>query len=270
MTIEGIDMLLENKNAVIYGAGGAIGAAVARAFGREGARVFLTGRNPAALDAVAKDITANGGTAETAVLDSLDEGAVEAHADGVVRQAGSLDISFNAISLPQHGIQGTPIAQLSLANFRLPVDTYAISHFLTTRAAARRMAPNGSGVILTLTAVPGRQAAPLVGGMAWSWAGIEALTRTLSAELGPSGVRVVCMRPDGLPETATIDVVYGQHADTIGVTVPEYQAIMDGMTHRKRAGTLAEVANLAAFLASDQASIMTGTIVNMTGGSAPD
>jgi NAD(P)-dependent dehydrogenase (short-subunit alcohol dehydrogenase family) len=78
------------------------------------------------------------------------------------------------------------------------------------------------------------------------------------------------MRPDGLPETATIDVVYSQHADTIGVTVPEFQAIMDGMTHRKRAGTLAEVANLAAFLASDQASIMTGTIVNMTGGSAPD
>jgi len=188
----------------------------------------------------------------------------------VVSEAGSLDVSFNAVGLPQPGIQGTPIAQLSLANFRAPVDTYAISHFLTTRAAARRMAPNGSGVILTLTAGPSRQAAPLVGGMAWSWAGIEALTRTLAAELGPSGVRVLGMCSDGLSETATIDVVYGLHADTIGVTVPEFQAAMNGMTHRKRAGTLAEVANLAAFLASDGAGGMTGTIVNMTGGSAPD
>jgi NAD(P)-dependent dehydrogenase (short-subunit alcohol dehydrogenase family) len=263
-------MLLENKNAVVYSAAGAIGGAVARAFGREGARVFLTGRDIAALNAVAKDIIADGGAAQTAVVDSLDEQAVEAHADTVVREAGGLDVSFNAISLPQQGIQGTPIARLSLANFRLPVDTYATSHFLTTRAAARRMAPNGSGVILTLTAVPGRQAAPLVGGMGPSWAGIEALTRTLAAELGPQGVRVVCMRPDGLPETATIDVVYGQHAETIGITQPEYQAMMDSMTHRKRAGTLAEVANVAAFLASDRASIITGTVVNMTGGSAPD
>ncbi len=263
-------MLLKDKNAVIYGAAGAIGSAVAQRFARDGARVFLTGRNLAALDAVAKEIAASGGVAETAVVDALDERAVEAHADETVQKAGSIDISLNAISVPQQGIQGTPLVQLSLENFQLPVHTYATSHFLTMRAAARRMVPQNSGVILTLTALPGKLSAPLVGGMAPSWAGIEALTRILSAEVGQHGVRVVCLRPDGLPETGTIDVVYSQHANTMGVTMDEYQVMIDGLTHRKRAGTLAEVASVAAFLASDQASILTGTVVNMSGGSTAD
>jgi NAD(P)-dependent dehydrogenase (short-subunit alcohol dehydrogenase family) len=192
-------MLLADKNAVIYGAAGAIGATVARAFAAEGATVFLTGRNASELDTVAKEITASGGTAHTAVVDAADEDAVEGHADTVVTQAGSLDISFNAISVPQEGIQGTPLAELTTERFILPVTTYMTSHFLTTRAAARRMVPQGSGVILTLTATPARLAAPLTGGMAPAWAGIEALTRTLSAELASYGIRALCLRPDALP-----------------------------------------------------------------------
>lgn len=263
-------MLLDNKNAVIYGAAGAIGAEVARTFAREGARVFLTGRNAEALDAVANEIANVGGAAETAVVNALDEQAIEGHADAVVQKAGSLDISFNAISVPQEGIQGTPLVELSAANFSLPVNTYATSHFLTTRAAARRMLQKGSGVIVTLTATPARLAAPLTGGMAPSWAAIEALTRALSAELGPHGIRAVCLRPDGIPETSTIDVVFGQHAKAIGISVAEFQAMMDGLTHRKRAATLAEVANVAAFIASDQASAITGTVINLSGGAITD
>jgi NAD(P)-dependent dehydrogenase (short-subunit alcohol dehydrogenase family) len=154
-------MLLANKNAVIYGAGGAIGAAVAHAFAREGANVFLTGRNLAALEVAAKEITAADETAETARVDALDEQAVERHADAVVAKAGSLDISFNAIGIPQKGIQGTPLVELPAAGFGLPVATYTTAHFLTARAAARRMLTQGSGVILTLTATPARLAAPL-------------------------------------------------------------------------------------------------------------
>jgi NAD(P)-dependent dehydrogenase (short-subunit alcohol dehydrogenase family) len=263
-------MLLDDKNAVIYGASGAIGTAVARAFAHEGANVFLTGRKPEALDALAKQITAAGGVAETAVVDALDEQAIEAHADAVVQKAGSLDISFNAIGLPQEGIQGTPLMQLSVDNFSLPVHTYATSNFLTTRAAARRMATKGSGVILTVTATPARLAAPFTGGMAPSWAAIESLTRALSAELGPQGIRAVCLRPDGMPETGTIDVVFGQHAKAHGVSVPEFQAMMDGLTHRRRPATLAELANTAAFIASDKASAITGTVINLTGGAITD
>jgi NAD(P)-dependent dehydrogenase (short-subunit alcohol dehydrogenase family) len=263
-------MLLANKNAVIYGAGGAIGAAVAHAFAREGANVFLTGRNLAALEVAAKEITAADGTAETARVDALDEQAVERHADAVVARAGSLDISFNAIGIPQEGIQGTPLVELSAAGFSLPVATYTTAHFLTARAAARRMLTQGSGVILTLTATPARLAAPLVGGMAAAWAGVEALTRVLSAELGPHGIRAVCLRPDAIPETATIEVVFGQHANALGIPAEQFQAMAEGLTHRRRLPTLAEVANAAAFVASDQASAMTGTVVNLSGGTLVD
>jgi NAD(P)-dependent dehydrogenase (short-subunit alcohol dehydrogenase family) len=263
-------MLLADKNAVIYGAAGAIGATVARAFAAEGATVFLTGRNAAELDTVAKEITASGGTAHTAVVDAADEDAVEGHADTVVTQAGSLDISFNAISVPQEGIQGTPLAELTTERFILPVTTYMTSHFLTTRAAARRMVPQGSGVILTLTATPARLAAPLTGGMAPAWAGIEALTRTLSAELASYGIRALCLRPDALPETATIDVVFGQHAKTAGMSREQFDAMMVGLTHRKRYPALAEVASAAVFAASDQAAAITGTVLNLSGGSITD
>ena len=89
--------LLDNKTAVIYGAGGAIGGAVARAFAREGARVFLTGRDVAKVDAVADEIIGAGGAAETAQVDALDENAVDEHLAAVVERAGSVDISLNAI-----------------------------------------------------------------------------------------------------------------------------------------------------------------------------
>jgi NAD(P)-dependent dehydrogenase (short-subunit alcohol dehydrogenase family) len=263
-------MLLADKNAVIYGAAGAIGATVARAFAAEGATVFLTGRNAAALDTVDKEITASGGTAHTSVVDATDEDAVEDHVSTVAAQAGSLDISFNAIAVPQEGIQGTPLAELTLERFTLPVHTYLTSHFLTTRAAARRMIPQRSGVILTLTATPARLAAPLTGGMAPAWAGIEALTRALSAELGPHGVRALCLRPDALPETATIDVVFGQHAKTAGLTREQFTAMMVGLTHRKHFPTLAEVASAAVFAASDHAAAITGTVLNLSGGSVTD
>jgi 3-oxoacyl-[acyl-carrier protein] reductase len=136
-------VLLENKNAVIYGAGGSIGGAVARAFAREGARVFLAGRTEAKLKSVANDIRAAGGRAETAVVDALDQEAVDRHADAVVAEAGGLDISFNLISHPStHGI---PLAEMAVDDFIAPIETAARTTFLTARAAARHMIPRRSG-----------------------------------------------------------------------------------------------------------------------------
>jgi NAD(P)-dependent dehydrogenase (short-subunit alcohol dehydrogenase family) len=132
------------------------------------------------------------------------------------------------------------------------------------------MVERGSGVILTLTATPARLAAPLVGGMGAAWAAVEALSRGLAAELGPHGVRVVCLRPDAIPETATIREVYGLHAEGAGMTPEAFRALMEGQTLRRRLPTLAEVANVAAFLASDRASAMTGTVANLSGGAVVD
>jgi len=264
-------MLLENKNAVIYGAGGAVGGAVARAFAREGARVFLTGRNLASVAATAKDIGAAGGVAETAQVDALDEHAVEEHIGAVVKQAGPIDISFNAITpVPQPGTQGIPIAQLPVESFTAPITAYMRSYFLTARAAARRMVENRSGVILIHTPEPARLGAPLVGGMGPAWAAMEAFNRNLSAEFGSYGIRAVCIRSTDLPETHTIEVVFGLHAKAMGIPQEQFLQFVEGMTHRKRSSTLAEVANTAVFLASDKASGITGTVANLTGGMIVD
>jgi NAD(P)-dependent dehydrogenase (short-subunit alcohol dehydrogenase family) len=263
-------VLLEDKNAIVYGASGAIGSAVAHAFAAEGARVFLAGRTSAALEVVAEKIQASGGVADVATVDVLDEDAVEGHADAVVRNAGSLDISFNAISLPQTGIQGTRIVDLPADGFDLPMATYPKANFLTARAAGRRMTGQGSGVILTITASPSRTAVPLMGGMAPAWAAIEALSRGLAAELGPQGVRVVCLNAAGMPETPQLTEVYGLHADAYGITRDAFAARMTDLTVRKQLPTVAEIANVAVFLASDRAAALTGAIANLTGGMIAD
>jgi NAD(P)-dependent dehydrogenase (short-subunit alcohol dehydrogenase family) len=259
-------MLLRNKTAIIYGAGGAVGGAVARTFAREGAAVFLTGRNLAAVDAVSRDIVATGGSAETAKVDALDEEAVEKHSSAVVEKAGGVDISFNAIGIAQQGIQGMPLAELDAESFMLPIATYLRAHFLTARAAGRRMGEKRSGVILMHTPEPARLAAPLVGGMGPAWAAMEALSRALSAEFGPHGVRAICLRSTGIPETKTIDIVFGLHAKAIGITRAQFQSVIERMSHRRRSTTLTELADVAAFMASDRAGAMTGTVANLTGG----
>lgn len=263
-------VLLENKVAVIYGAGGAIGSAIARAFAREGAHVFLTGRTLTTVEQVAGEIAAGGGVADAERVDALDEQAVEEHADAVTRAAGRIDISFNAIGIPQRGVQGIPLVTLSPSQFGLPIMVYPTAHFLTARAAARRMIAQQSGVILTLTATPARLAAPLVGGMGPAWAAVEALSRGLAAELGPHGIRVVCLRPDAIPETTTIRDVYGAHAEGIGITPDAFRGMAEGMTLRKRLPTLTEVADVATFVASDRAAAMTGTVANLSGGTITD
>ncbi|MQY31299.1 SDR family NAD(P)-dependent oxidoreductase [Nocardia aurantia] len=263
-------MLLRNKNAVVYGAGGYIGSRVARSFAMAGARVFLAGRTAEPLREVAGNITTAGGLAETATVDALDEAAVEAHADAVVATAGSLDISFTAISLPQTGIQGTAIVDLPVADFERPMIAYPRATFVTTRAAARRMTTQGSGVILTITASPSRTAVPRMGGMAPAWAAIESLSRGLAAEVGPRGVRVVCLNAAGMPETPQLAEVYGLHADANGISREAFRDRMADLTVRKELPSVAEIADVATFLASDRANAMTGAIVNLTGGLVVD
>lgn len=264
-------MLLKNKVAVIYGGAGAVGGAVARAFAQEGARVYLTGRNLDRVDAVAKEIIAANGKAESAQVDALDQNAIEDHLSSVVKKAGGVDVSFNAITpVPQPGVQGVPIAKLTVDSFIAPINAYLRSQFLTARAAARQMVERSSGVILMHTPEPARLGATLVGGMGPAWAAMEAFNRNLSAEFGSRGIRAVCIRSTGLPETHTIDVVFGLHAAALGITREQFQGFIESLTHRKRSSTLAEVANTAAWLASDQASGVTGTVVNLTGGLLAD
>ncbi len=200
-------MLLTNKTALVYGAAGKLGSAVARAFSRDRARVFLAGRTVAKVQQVADEIAAAGGVAEAAEVDALDRAAIERHLDAVIAIAGVPDITFNAISI-RGDLQGTPLVDMSLENLITPVLTGITTHFLTATAAARHMVRRGSGVILTLSAssagLSGRdQGFHSTGGFGVACSAIESLSRTLAGQLGPKGIRVVCLRSDAIPETWT-------------------------------------------------------------------
>ncbi len=257
-------MLLKNKNAVIYGAGGSIGGAVALAFAREGARVFLSGRTLASLQEVAKAIISSGGIAETAIVDALDEKKIEEYTDAVAKQAGSIDISFNAIGLED--VQGIPLVEMLLEDFTNPIAIAMKTQFLTARAAGRHMIQKGSGVILSITASPAGMAYPLVGGFGPACSAIEAFSRNLAAELGPQGIRVVCIRSAGSPDS-NVFIKAMANEYTLAKTVIQ-ELVNDTML--KKLPLMSDIVNVAVFIASDLASGMTGTSVNVTCGTTRD
>jgi 3-oxoacyl-[acyl-carrier protein] reductase len=260
-------MLLQKKNAVIYGGGGAIGGAVARTFAREGAKVFLAGRTLAKLEKVAREISA-----EVAQVDALDEAAVERHADAVAAKAGGIDIMLNAVGILH--VQGTPFAELSFQDYAHPIAAYTRTNFLTAKAVARHMVKRGSGVILTLSTPGSRMSGIGFLGYGVTCGAIETFSRILAGELGASGIRVVCLRPDAIPEalaTSHAREVFSGFAERAGVSVEAMLAARARTgTLLKRFPTLAEVADFAAFAASDRASAMTGAIANLTCGSLVD
>ena len=248
-------MLLENKVAVVYGAGGSIGGAVARAFGREGARVFLTGRTKEKLDKVAEEIRSNGSSVETAFVDALDEQAVDQYVDEVVKQTGHIDISFNLIG---YGDVQQPLLEISVEDFLQPIMNAMRTQFLTTRAAARHMVRRGSGVILHFGG-GGPQTQPGLGGFKIALDAIEGLRRQWAVELGEHGIRVLTLKTGGIPETIP--------------DAKEREYIVANLlpaTLLNRTATLADVGNVAAFVASDQARTITSTEVNISCGAIVD
>ncbi len=249
-------MLLENKVAVIYGAGGSIGSAVAGAFAREGAMVFLAGRTQAKLDRVAEGIRSNGGVAETAVVDALDERRVDKYVDAVVEQAGHIDISFNIIG---YGDIQEPLMEISVEDFLQPIMNATRTQFLTTRAAARHMVRRGSGVILAFGG-DGPQTLAGLGGFKVALDAVEGLRRQWACELGRHGIRVVTLKTGGIPESIPENFP-GRDEIIANLLLP---------TLLKRTATLADVGNVAAFIASDLARTMTATEVNISCGALMD
>ena len=247
-------MLLEGKNAVIHGGGGTIGGAVARAFAREGATVFLAGRTLEKLEAVAADIRAAGGEAEVAVVDALDERAVDEHAAAI----GRIDISFNLISLGD--VQGTPLIEMNVDDFMAPVVNAVRSTFLTARAAGRAMVRQGSGVILNF----GGSGEPLrdysIGGLQVAYEALEAMRRQFASELGSKGVRVVTIRTSGVIDS----IAEGYEGRE------QLVASLEGMTMLGRGALLEDVGNVAAFVASDKARTMTAATANISCGALID
>ncbi len=249
-------MLLEKKVAVIYGAGGAIGGAVAQAFIREGAKVFLTDHTQAKIDKISHRLHAKDGEVQTALIDALDERAVDTYVDRVVEQAGRIDISFDLIS---YGDVQMPLTEISVEDFLQPIMNAMRTQFLTSRAAARHMIKHGSGVILYFGG-GGPQTTPGMGGFKVAFDAVESLRRQWAIELGQHGIRVVTLKTGGIPES-------------IPETNPERDKIIESLlpaTLLHRTATLDDVGNMAAIVASDLARSMTAADVNISCGAILD
>jgi len=261
-------MMLENKTAAIYGGGGAVGGAVARAFAGAGARVYLAGRSMARLEKVANDI---GDAAAVAEVDALDERAVAEHADAVAADAGGIDIALNAVSFSF--VHDAPFVELAVDEVMRPIEAYLRTNLVTTRAVAPHMAARRSGTILTLSAGTSRVLPPGSLGYGTACAAIETVTQRLAVELGPSGVRVVCLRPhliaDAPAHGSYTGELFERRAAAAGVSVEQLLGEWPAnVTLLGRLPTLADVADAAVFLASDRAAAITGSVIDLTSGNA--
>jgi 3-oxoacyl-[acyl-carrier protein] reductase len=264
-------VLLTGKVAVVLGAGGGIGSAVATAFAREGATVYLSGRHHEPIQQLQAEIVSRGGRAYAHQVDALDLAAVEEHMSHVAEHAGGFDIAFNAIGVGD--VQGIPLIEMELADYERPITIATRTQFVTSTAAARHMAARGSGVILMITASPARIGYPNTGGFGVACAALEGFTRSLASEVGGRGVRVVCLRSAGSPDAPAFngEVLTNEKVDTQRRL--ETEQILQSMTDRTMLGRLpltTEIADVAAFVASDHARPLTGTVVNVTCGTTVD
>jgi NAD(P)-dependent dehydrogenase (short-subunit alcohol dehydrogenase family) len=263
--------ILQGKHAIVFGAGGSIGAAVAKEFACAGAEVFLSGRNQSNVEAVTRQITAAGGRAHSAVIDALDDKAVNQYIDGVASQTGSIDIVFNAVGPLVHEYGNTKNAtDLAIEEFMVPVTTVLKSQFITARAAARHMVTQHSGVIIFLTGSPARGHVPGATAIGAAFGAIESLMENLAVEVSPAGVRAVCLRTTANTDSRTIQETVEALASKVHITKDQAMAGMANLNFLKRPASVSDTARTAVLLASEHARMMTGTVVNSTAGAAAD
>ena len=261
-------MLLKDRTAVVYGGSGAVGGAVAKAWAREGARVFLAARNRDRLDDIATAIRAAGGRAEAAPLDATDHDAVSAHLMEVVRLAGPVKLMFNAVGLDD--TQGAPLIDTPRQRFIAPIVTAMQTWFSTGTALARHMKDNGGGVIVGISANAAKQAYEVMGGFGVATGAIEHFIRHLAVENGPYGVRCVCVRSPGSPDAPGVREAFVLHAREEGISLEDFERGAGLGTPLRRLTPLAQIADVAVLAASDLAGSMTATVFNATGGAQMD
>jgi 3-oxoacyl-[acyl-carrier protein] reductase len=263
--------MLQDKSAVVFGAGGSIGAAIAKEFAAEGARVFLAGRTKASLEAVAKQIVAGGGDARTAVLDVCDDASVSQFIEGVAKQVGRIDIVVDVAGpLAKDYGNGKNAVDLSVEEFMVPLATMVRSRFLTARAAARHMIKQHSGVIILVTGSPARGHVPGATAIGAAFGAMENLTENLAFEISPLGVRVVCLRTLANTDSRSIQDTMEFLASQLPITKDQAIARIAQSSLLKVPATVQDTANAAVLIASDRARMLTGTVVNATAGAASD
>jgi NAD(P)-dependent dehydrogenase (short-subunit alcohol dehydrogenase family) len=259
--------LLRGKHAVIFGAGGSIGAAVAKEFAAEGAEVFLSGRNKASVAELERQISQSGAKAHAAVVDASSDSAVGKYFDEVSAKAGRIDIEFNAVGplATEYG-SGKHAVDLTIEEFTVPLVTIVRSRFITARHAARHMLKQRSGVILGLTGSPARGHIEGATAIGTAFGAIETFLENLAVELSPKGIRVVCLRTTANSDSRAI---LGT-AEAMKIPKEQMTSMLAGLNLLKTPAVIADTAKAAVLIASDRFRLLTGTVVNSTAGAAAD
>lgn len=211
-------------NALIFAANGAIAGAVACELVRRGARLFLSGRYRPGLEALAQRIAAEtGASPEVARLDATSADEVSAYLDGLAERGIAPDWVFNGIGLdPVAAMYGERSNTLPTDVFLQPLTTIVGAQFVTATQAARRMRQRRRGTIALLTASLAKSAMPYMAGITAACDAVQGLARVLAAEYGADGLRVLCVRVAGIPETRTIRLTSAANARTRGLTPEEF------------------------------------------------
>lgn len=250
------------RNILVFAATGAIGSGTARVLADRGAHVWVSGRDGQRTRALANELTAAGGAATAHVVDATDPKEIDAYLGEVVDTAGRIDGSFNAIGLPPAEL-GYPARSddLDIGVFLRPMQVILASTFATSRASARAMAGAGEGAVVTLSSTLTGGAFGFMAALTATCGAIEAMTRALSGEYGPAGVRVNCVRGDAMPETSTIQQTGAAQMALMGVDGPQDPPA----TPLGRPLTVADTAKAVAFLLSDEASGLSSQVMTVSG-----
>jgi len=256
---------LKDKVGVVFAASGEIAGAVAKSFAEHGAKVYVTARNLEAVNALAKEINANGGQAEAGQVDALNETEIDRYLQKVITDNGRLDMVFNGIgSYYQDAGSGTPTTQASFEQFMNPLQRICGSQFLTSRVAARHMIQSGSeGTILLFTASMSRTKTPNMAGFASACAAIEGLTRVMAAEFGQHGIKAICICSGAIMETGKIQGMINDFSKRAGI--PREEMTLNYTRHNilKSGPTLKQVGETAAFLVSENGMLFNSHIVDV-------
>lgn len=257
--------MLEARTAVVHGAAGSVGRAVARAFADKGARVHLTGRTLASLHGLAEELTASGGRVSASALDVTDAAATTEHARSVKESDGRIDIAFTAVTYDE--VQGTALHDIPVGDVEQTLLTTTRAHLHTVRAVAPYMIEQRDGVIQTMVGYGPPH--PLMGSTALAWQLVEAMYRQFAVELGPAGVRVQWFRTGGFRESILAAPEYGSsYAGDASTT--DLLASLDDGTALGRLPSVEDAGAFAAFAASPAGRSLTATGFNMTSGAFSD
>lgn len=249
-------MRLENKVALITGGGSGVGAATARRFAAEGAKVVVTGRRPEPLGVVAEEI---GGVAVAG--DTSDPAHVTAAIDAAISRFGGLDV---LVTCAGGGFGGT-VGDIDDEHWLRTFDTNLNGPRMMARAALPVMIARGGGSIVLVASVNGMAAAPASAAYDVSKASVIALARALAVDYGTSGIRANALCP-GWVSTPMGDEAMDELGDKEGIPRQEAYDLATAQVPLRRAGTAEEMAACCLFLASDESSIVTGTALVADGG----